>query len=93
MDDFDRRGCGLTTLLDSAAHLLVWALNVKFCQLVQYARDRRSLILRAGAGWGNVTAAGRDTMIEAGVGSFAGFTLISNGATTFEAFAEEHVNR
>jgi hypothetical protein len=90
MDEFDRRGCDLTTLLDSAARLLVWALNVKFCQLVQYAGDRRSLILRAGAGWRNETAAGRDTMIEAGVGSFAGFTLISNRATTFEALADQH---
>lgn len=74
MDEFDWRGRDLTTLLDSTAQLLVWALNVKFCQMVQYAGDRRSLILRAGAGWRNEAAASRDTRIEAWVGSFAGFT-------------------
>jgi His Kinase A (phospho-acceptor) domain len=90
MDEFDWRGRDLTTLLDSTAQLLVWALNVKFCQMVQYAADRRSLILRASAGWRNEAAASRNTRIEAGVGSFAGFTLISNRATTFETLAEEH---
>jgi His Kinase A (phospho-acceptor) domain len=89
MDEFDRRGGDLTTLLDSAAQLLVWALNLRFCQLVEYAGDRRSLILRAGAGWHDQAATGRNTVVEAGVGSFADFTLISNRTTTFEALAEE----
>jgi histidine kinase/DNA gyrase B/HSP90-like ATPase/phospho-acceptor domain-containing protein/GAF domain-containing protein len=88
MEEVVRRGGDLSDLLDRAPLILVRALNVKFCQILQYAQDRRTLNVCAGAGWRKSADSG-DITIEAGIGSFAGFTLISNCATTFESLADE----
>lgn len=85
-----RKGGGLAALLDRAPALLTRALGVEFCEIVEYAPGRRYLLLRGKAGWRGDAFAPFDTRIEAGVGSFAGFTLISRRPVTFENLIEEN---
>ncbi|HXZ88233.1 MAG TPA: GAF domain-containing sensor histidine kinase [Candidatus Binataceae bacterium] len=80
---------GLAGLLDQAPALVIQALGVEFCQILEYSMDRRHLLPRGRAGWRDGAFGPGDPGLEAGIGSFGGFTLISRRPVTFENLAEE----
>jgi PAS domain S-box-containing protein len=68
-------GLDLTTLLEDAVSLVRQILGVEFCKMLELSPDRKSLLLRAGAGW-KVGKVGK-VALAAGPKSQAGFALLS----------------
>ncbi len=83
-----RRGGDPARLIEQTPAVMVEAFggDGKFCQILEYSDDKRSLVWRAGAGWTKCDGA---TKLEAGVGSFGGFVLISSRPSIFETLSEE----
>jgi PAS domain S-box-containing protein len=69
-------GLDLTTLLEDAVSLVRQILGVEFCKMLELSSDRKSLLLRAGAGWkgGNVGK----MALATGPMSQAGYALLSS---------------
>jgi signal transduction histidine kinase len=69
-------GVELGTLMDQAARLVAQTLEVEFCKILEPLPNHQALLLRAGVGWKEGYVGHR--RISAGLGSHAGFTLVSS---------------
>jgi signal transduction histidine kinase len=77
----------LAALLNDGVSKLLGALNVPFCEVLELQKDRKSLLLRAGAGW-REGLVGQAT-VTAGTQSHGGLTLLSAGPVIFRHLINE----
>ncbi|MCI0488788.1 MAG: ATP-binding protein, partial [Blastocatellia bacterium] len=80
-------GSGLGALMDEAVTTIARTLDVEYCKVLELLPGGGSLLLRAGVGW-KEGLVGR-AIVEAGLDSQAGFTLISNEPVIVEDLATE----
>ena len=80
-------GLDLRTLLDDAVSLVPKILGVEFCKMLELSPDRKSLFLRAGAGW-KAGYVGK-VVLAAGPNSQAGFALLSRSPVIVEDLQTE----
>jgi PAS domain S-box-containing protein len=75
-------GLDLRTLLEEAVSLVQEILGLEFCKMLELSPDRKSLVVRAGAGWkgGNV----KEVALAVGPKSQAGFALLSRSPVIVE---------
>ncbi len=80
-------GIDLDALMDRAVGIVAGTLGAEYCKVLELLPDGSAFLLRAGEGWmeGLVGQATVDT----GMGSQAGFTLISKAAVIVEDLREE----
>jgi len=80
-------GLDLTTLLEDAVSLVQQILGVEFCKMLELSQDRKSLLLRAGAGWKGGYVG--EVQLAAGPNSQAGFALLSRSPVIVEDLRNE----
>ncbi len=80
-------GVELSTLMDEAVSLLARALNVEYAKVLELLPDGRALLLRAGVGW-RKGFVGHE-LVDAGAGSQAGYTLLSQKPVIVEDLSAE----
>jgi PAS domain S-box-containing protein len=80
-------GLDLTTLLEEAVSLVQEILGLEFCKMLELSPDRKSLLLRAGAGWKR----GRVGKVALAVGprSQAGYALLCKSPVIVEDLRTE----
>jgi PAS domain S-box-containing protein len=74
-------------ILDDAAALIARTLQVEYCSVLELLSDRKTLLLRAGAGW-KEGFTGREIM-DVGADSQAGYALCCGGAVVTEDLRTE----
>ena len=77
----------LQALMNEAVSLVAQTLDVEYCKIVEVLPEGDELLLRAGVGW-DEGLVGRATE-ETGLGSQAGFTLLSEEPVILEDLREE----
>src|SRR5215203_5077018 len=77
----------LQSLMDDTVAFVAQTLDVEYCKIVELLPSGEELLLRAGAGW-EEGLVGRATE-ESGLGSQAGFTLLSEEPVILEDLREE----
>jgi PAS domain S-box-containing protein len=77
----------INTLMHETVRLVSQTLNVEYCELLELLPEKNSLILREGVGW-KEDAIGK-TIVMAGEGSQAGYTLLTAQPVIVENLPEE----
>ena len=81
------RGGDSAKLFDQAAALVAQTLETEYCEILELTRDRRGLLLRAGAGFQEGLVG--SLRLEPGADLLAGYTLRSGEPVIVENFATE----
>jgi PAS domain S-box-containing protein len=80
-------GAELQALIDEAVALVARTLDVEYCKVLELLPDGQALVLRGGVGW-KAGSIGR-VLVNAGAGSQAGYTLLSNEPVIVEDLRAE----
>jgi PAS domain S-box-containing protein len=80
-------GVDLYELMDEAVSVVASTLDVELCKILELSGDGESLLLRAGVGWQDGIVG--HTLLDAGEGSQAGYTLQSNEPVVVENLHQE----
>lgn len=83
------RGASLQRLFDTAVAALLRALPVEFTKVLQLDPGGATLTLRAGEGW-DAGIRPHHAQVSAGLGSQAGYTLVTKGPVIVEHLASDH---
>ncbi len=80
-------GTEIHKLLDNATELVSKTLDLEYCELLELLPDDKSLLLTSGTGW--KTGSVGSTIVNAGIESHAGQTLLSNQPVISENYESE----
>lgn len=80
-------GIDLDTLMDEAATIVTQTLGVEFCKILELMPDGTQLLLRAGCGWTEGLVG--NMMLDAGLDSHSGYTLVAAGPVIVEDLRTE----
>jgi PAS domain S-box-containing protein len=80
-------GLDLRTLLEEAVSLVQEILGLEFCKMLELSPDRKSLLVRVGAGW--IAGKVENAALAVGPGSQAGYALLAKSPVIVEDLRTE----